>query len=220
MYGSFKFIGIPVPKHYFNYQILNHFCIFFINLFFNPLGFSILRKQNLKSNSLLTVRLLMCGFIGFAIPNTFTNANSGIKEKEFKNFYLTDTQNIKHTLSSYKGKWVIVNYWATWCPPCLEEVPDLVALYDGRKNKDVMVLGVVFNYESADEITRYVDDMLMSYPIILGDELAIKQIGSADAMPTTFIYNPKGLLVKVKRGLVTKSYLKEIMAGVKIIEGK
>ena len=179
-----------------------------------------LRKQNLKSYSLSTVRLLMCGFIGIAIPNTFANANSGIKEKEFKNFYLTDTQNIKHTLSSYRGKWVIVNYWATWCPPCLEEVPDLVALYDSRKNKDVMVLGVVFDYESADEITRYVDDMLMSYPIILGDELAIKQIGSADVMPTTFIYNPKGLLVKVKRGLVTKSYLEEIMAGAKIIEGK
>ena len=45
-------------------------------------------------------------------------------------FLLKDTEGKKHTLSQYKGKWVIVNYWATWCPPCLEEVPDLVALYD------------------------------------------------------------------------------------------
>ena len=171
-----------------------------------------LRKQNLKSYSLLTVRLLMCGFLGIAIPNTFANANSGIKEKEFKNFYLTDTQNIKHTLSSYRGKWVIVNYWATWCPPCLEEVPDLVALYDSRKNKDVMVLGVVFDYESADEITRYVNDMLMSYPIILGDDEVIKQIGHAEVMPTTYIYNPRGVLVKTKRGLVARAYLEALMA--------
>jgi thiol-disulfide isomerase/thioredoxin len=44
------------------------------------------------------------------------------------NFALTDMAGEKHTLSQYKGKWVVVNYWATWCPPCLEDVPDLVAL--------------------------------------------------------------------------------------------
>src|SRR5688572_5993513 len=93
-----------------------------------------------------------------------------IKSIEFKSFVLRDTAGNAHTLPQYKGKWVIVNYWATWCPLCLEEVPGLVALYDSRKNKDVMVLGVAFEYESASEVAEYVDDMLMSYPIILGDE--------------------------------------------------
>lgn len=130
---------------------------------------------------------------------------------EVKNFVLTDTANKNHTLSQYKGKWVIVNYWATWCPPCLEEVPDLVALYDSRKNKDVMVLGVVFEYESVTEVHEYVADMLMSYPIVLGDDEVIKQIGKADVLPTTFVYNPAGALVKVKRGLITKQYLEDLM---------
>ena len=129
------------------------------------------------------------------------------------NFELNDTVGKKHTLSQYKGKWVIVNYWATWCPPCLEEVPDLVALYDSRKNKDVMVFGIAFDYESAKEVAGYVDDMLMSYPIVLGNDDIIRKVGSAEVLPTTYIYNPRGELVKVKRGKVTKQYLESIIAG-------
>ena len=124
-----------------------------------------------------------------------------------KNFTLTDTAGKKHALSQYKGKWVIINYWATWCPPCLEEVPDLVALFDSRKNKDVMMFGVAFDFQSAKEVSEYVDDMLMSYPIVLGDDEVKNQIGLVEVLPTTFIYNPKGELVKTKFGKVTKQYL-------------
>ncbi len=127
-------------------------------------------------------------------------------------FSLKDTAGKTHTLSQYRGKWVIVNYWATWCPPCLEEVPDFVALYDSRKNKDVMVLGVAFDYESAKEVADYVDDMLMSYPIVLGDDEVTKQIGRSEVLPTTFIYNPRGELIKTKHGKVTKQYLESIIA--------
>jgi len=129
-----------------------------------------------------------------------------------KNFTVIDTTGKKHTLSQYKGKWVIVNYWATWCPPCLEEVPDFVALYDSRKNKDVMVIGVAFDYQNAKEVADYVDDMLMSYPIVLGDDQTASQIGQSDVLPTTFIYNPRGELVKTKHGKVTKQYLEGIIA--------
>jgi len=129
----------------------------------------------------------------------------------FKEFVLKDTAGKQHVLSQYKGKWVFVNYWATWCPPCLEEVPDLVALYDARKNKDVVVIGVAFDFDSEKEVFEYVDDMLMSYPIVLGDEQVKAQIGSADVLPTTYVYNPRGELVKIKRGLVTKHYLESLM---------
>lgn len=160
----------------------------------------------LRNKSLFFVFLILVGLHAnlLAAPNT-------PKKTEVKNFVLKDMAGKQHTLTQYKGKWVIVNYWATWCSPCLEEVPDLVALYDSRKNKDVMVLGIAFDYESANEVAEYVDDMLMSYPIVLGDDETIKQIGSAEVLPTTYIYNPRGILVKTKYGKVTKQYLESLM---------
>lgn len=132
-------------------------------------------------------------------------------EKAAASFELRDTAGVKHKLAAYKGRWVLVNYWATWCPPCLEEVPDLVNLYDHRRKNDLMIFGVVFDYKSTEEVADYVDDMLMSYPIVLGDDEVTAQIGMADVLPTTFIYNPQGELIKIKRGLITKQYIEKII---------
>ncbi len=126
-------------------------------------------------------------------------------------FELEDMSGNKHQLTQYAGKWVIVNYWATWCPPCLEEVPEFVALYDARHDDDVMVIGVVFDYEDTETIKQYVDDMLMSYPIVLGNDEIAQTIGPAAVLPTTYIYNPKGVLVKAKRGIVSRQYLETIV---------
>jgi len=128
-------------------------------------------------------------------------------------FVVKDLNGKQHHLSDYKGKWVLVNYWATWCPPCLEEIPDLVSLYDQRKNKDVMVIGVALQYKSVKSVTDYVDDMLMSYPIVLGDDKVTAQIGPAEVLPTTYIYNPQGQLVKTRRGLITRQYIEKLIAG-------
>jgi thiol-disulfide isomerase/thioredoxin len=170
----------------------------------------------LRNKTLFFVFLILLSWQAaiYAATNTTKNAefkNLEFKNLEFKNFVVKDTAGKTHVLSQYKGKWVIVNYWATWCPPCLEEVPDLVALYDSRKNKDVLVLGVAFDFQSAAEVAEYVDDMLMSYPIVLGDDAVMQQIGSAEVLPTTYIYNPQGVLIKTKRGKVTKQYLEGLM---------
>ncbi len=155
--------------------------------------------------------LLMLAMSELALADTLALAETKVKA----NFLLKDMTGVNHQLSNYKGKWVLVNYWATWCPPCLEEVPDLVMLYDKRKKKDLMVIGVVFDYKNAKEVTDYVDDMLMSYPIVLGDDRVVEQLGAADVMPTTFIFNPQGALFKVKRGIITKPYIEQMIESAK-----
>lgn len=155
-------------------------------------------------SSFFIVTILMAGLFA---PVEFVAADT----IHHKGFLLKDTTGIKHQLSNYKGKWVLVNYWAPWCPPCLEEVPDLVNLYDRRRKKDLMILGVVFDYKDSKEVADYVDDMLMSYPIVFGDDDVTAQIGSAEVLPTTFIYNPKGELIKIKHGLITKQYIEKII---------
>jgi len=128
-------------------------------------------------------------------------------------FSVRDMSGTQHHLADYKGKWVLVNYWATWCPPCLEEIPDLVSLYDQRKDKDLMVIGVALEYKSAKEVADFVDDMLMSYPIVLGDDKVIAQIGPGTTLPTTYIFNPQGKLVKTKHGLITRQYIEKLISG-------
>jgi thiol-disulfide isomerase/thioredoxin len=126
-------------------------------------------------------------------------------------FVFNDLSGTQHSLRQYRGKWIIINYWATWCPPCLEEMPELIALYDERGNKDVMVIGIVFDYESVEEVKRYMDDMLISYPIVLGNKAIVKQIGSAAVLPTTYIFNPQGKLINAKRGRVSRYDLETIL---------
>lgn len=118
-------------------------------------------------------------------------------------FKMTDTAGKTHTLAGYKGKWVLVNYWATWCPPCLEEIPDLIALHENKKN-NLVVIGVALDFRSPSQVTDFADSMLVSYPIVLGSPLVVDQIGPVQGLPTTYLYNPEGKMVAQQVGAVTR----------------
>ena len=77
-------------------------------------------------------------------------------------FKLTDSDGKAHWLADYRGKWVIVNFWATWCAPCLEEIPDLVAIMESRK--DVQVLGVAMEFQIETGL-QCAEGMFLKYPI-------------------------------------------------------
>lgn len=115
-----------------------------------------------------------------------------------------------HRLADYKGQWLVVNYWAPWCPPCLEEMPELVAFYDAQRAKKVMVLGVAVQYKTEKSVTDFAEDMLISYPVILGDAQK-KTLPEPEVLPTTYIYQPDGRLYKVKRGAVSKHWLEQLL---------
>ena len=118
-------------------------------------------------------------------------------------FSMTDTSGKVHKLSQYKGKWVLVNFWATWCPPCLDEIPDLIALHENEKN-NLVVLGVALDYRNAKQVTDFAEGLFVSYPIVLGDRKMAAQIGPVDGLPTTYLYNPEGKLVAHQLGLISR----------------
>ncbi len=118
-------------------------------------------------------------------------------------FVFKDMQGKVQQLSDYKGKWVLVNFWATWCPPYLEEIPDLVDLHKARKEKDFVVIGVAMS-SSRDSVIAFANQMGISYPIIMGDDKLAAQIGKIEALPTSYLYDPSGKLVSYQAGMVTR----------------
>jgi thiol-disulfide isomerase/thioredoxin len=127
-------------------------------------------------------------------------------------FRVTDTNGKTHMLSGYKGKWVLVNYWATWCPPCLEEIPDLIALHE-NKNNNLVVIGVAMDYRNAKQVTDFAEGLLVEYPIVLGSPQVVRQIGPVQGLPTTYLYNPEGKMVAQQVGLITRAAVEQYLAG-------
>jgi thiol-disulfide isomerase/thioredoxin len=126
-------------------------------------------------------------------------------------FRVTDTSGKTHTLSGYKGKWVLVNYWATWCPPCLEEIPDLIALNENKKN-NLVVIGIAMDYRSAKQVTDFAEGLFVDYPIVLGTPETVRQIGPVQGLPTTYLYDPDGKMVAQQVGLITRAAVESYIA--------
>ncbi|SMN10920.1 Thioredoxin [uncultured Candidatus Thioglobus sp.] len=124
-------------------------------------------------------------------------------------FSVVDMNGKTHNNNSIKGKYLVVNFWATWCPPCLKEIPDFVEFYDKYKDK-VEILGMDYEQANADKITEFTDGFLVNYPIILADERnqpEFDKFGEVLGMPTTFIYAPDGSLIDYHMGAIS---LKEL----------
>lgn len=124
------------------------------------------------------------------------------------NFSMVDTNGKVHTLSQYAGKWVVINYWATSCPPCIKEIPQLTKFHEKHMDHDAVVLGVDFEEISPQWLKDFMDSMSMSYPVLRSDpSQRVTPFGAVIALPTTFIVSPSGELVAQQAGAVTAADL-------------
>lgn len=114
-------------------------------------------------------------------------------------------------LSDYKGKWVIVNYWADWCDSCMEEVPALNQFYKNNSDKNVVLYGVEYDHMPPSELRAAIAKMQINYPVIQEDPAALWSLGEFDALPTTFIIDPNGKVVKKILGENTEESLEATM---------
>jgi peroxiredoxin len=132
------------------------------------------------------------------------------------NFTLKDMQGKSITLSDYKGKVILLDFWATWCPPCRKEIPGFIELYNTYKARGLVVIGV--SMDDADDIgdvKRYADQIKMTYPILLGAgrEDDLKPAFGELPLPTSFIISRNGRICDRHDGLTAKDQVeREITA--------
>lgn len=118
-------------------------------------------------------------------------------------FELKGLDGKSYRLSDYRGKWVLVNYWATWCPPCREELPELEVFHNNHKDNDAVVLGVAMERIEIPRLKAFVDEQFLSYPILITEPAARTELGRVPGLPTSFLVNPKGELVARQVGPLT-----------------
>ncbi|MEB3299885.1 MAG: TlpA disulfide reductase family protein [Candidatus Sericytochromatia bacterium] len=121
----------------------------------------------------------------FDLPVIATSAKTGAK---------------RVSLASLKGKVVLVNFWATWCPPCRHEIPDLIRLQDDLKGKGFTVLGISLDDDPQGAVPGFVKEfgarekVRFNYPLLVGNEDVARGFGGIRGIPTTFLLDRKGVI--------------------------
>jgi len=136
---------------------------------------------------------------------------SGLARADAVDFELTDLDQQTHRLADYRGEWVVVNYWATWCAPCRKEIPDFSELHDRRE--DITVLGLAFEDAAVEDFERFLVNYPASYPILLVDTFnPPPDLGAPRALPTTHLVDHEGRLVQTWLGPVTGVMIEQWIA--------
>jgi len=123
-------------------------------------------------------------------------------------FDLVDTSGKPQRLADLRGHWVVLNFWATWCVPCIQEIPEIAAFR--REHPQVAVIGVAIDAEDAAKVRAFAKKVGHDYPLVLSNESVEKQLGEPKALPTTRIYDPSGKIVYDKPSRVDRKLLETL----------
>lgn len=127
------------------------------------------------------------------------------KSVQAPDFELPTTDGKKLKLSDLKGKVVVVDFWATWCPPCRKGIPDLVELKKKYGKKGFEVVGISLDApQTKDEVVPFIKDFGINYPVVYGNEAVTISYGGVQSIPTAFVIDKQGKIVASYVGLRPK----------------
>lgn len=132
-------------------------------------------------------------------------------------FVLYDQYGKEHKLSDYKGKTIFLNFWATWCPPCREEMPYIEQLYNeyNKNNDDVIILGLASpnlgNEVSQSDIEKFLEDENYTFPVMFDEDGSLTYQYGINSFPSTFIIDKEGYIKQYVPGAIDKDTMKQII---------
>jgi len=144
----------------------------------------------------------------FALAMARLEANDATRQKA--DFTLSDLQGNSWHLRDLKGKVVLVNFWATWCPPCRKEMPDLQALYDKYKDQGLVVLSI--SDEEVAKVAPFIAEKKFSYPILLDPGRKVNDAFIVEGIPKSFVYDREGKLVAQSIDMRTRGQFQQMLA--------
>ena len=127
-------------------------------------------------------------------------------------FSLPDVTGQVHRLSDHRGKWVVVNFWATWCGPCMAEIPELVRFHERHKDHDAVVIGVNFEEIETPALAAFIARMRIGYPVVRAGGEPLLPFEPLKGLPSTFFVNPRGELAAGHTGPVTAEAIEDFLA--------
>jgi thiol-disulfide isomerase/thioredoxin len=160
------------------------------------------RIKNLFSTValLLLLSLFRCG----------GDSQQGNPNNDF-DFNLPDLEGGMHSMEDFSGQITILNFWATWCPPCLEEVPKLNDLYQRYKDNGVGVVGIALDKDSLDLVKPFVKENEIAYQILVGNQEVLAGLRNFQGVPTTILFDQKGKIRKRFDGSFDEEQLEEAL---------
>jgi len=115
-----------------------------------------------------------------------------IQADDSADYELRDMDGKSHRVSDYRGKWLIINFWATWCSPCIQEMPELERFYQ-QNISSVQVWGVTFEDTDKAKIRQFIEQLGITYPVLGYGQDPLTGFGTVTVLPTTFVIDKKGL---------------------------
>jgi len=131
-------------------------------------------------------------------------------KRQTADFTLQDLQGRPWHLRDLKGKVVLVNFWATWCPPCRKEMPDLQALYDKYKDQGFLVLSI--SDEEMDKVSPFIAERKITYPVLLDPGRKVNDDFVVEGIPKSFVYDREGKMVVQSIDMRTRSQFQQMLA--------
>lgn len=163
-----------------------------------------LQNQKMRKNVIgILILISVVGYLGYTFIkasnsnesySTITPAFATVpsNDRPAPNFELPDVNGKKVRLSDFKGKIIILDFWATWCPPCRAEIPGFIELYNKYKDKGVVVIGISLDEGGVRDVVPFMKEFGINYPILIGNFKVTQDYGGIRGIPTTFVIDRKG----------------------------
>ena len=176
-------------------------------------------KLNLLKYIGATAAIIAAFFAGSYVTKLYQDSTPAAKEarameSQYRpSFQLPDLSGKMRQIDEWNGRVIVVNFWATWCPPCLEEMPDFIELQDEYGVRGLQFVGIALDDEF--KVQEFVREMGVDYPVLLGGNDAIKVSDSygnrLGALPYTIVIDRLGMIVKTYRGEVSRSSVEKVI---------